>query len=135
MRGCKSCGGSLTKVGTAPFDDKLCFVCYLAKQNNKHIEKIAELEEQLEKKSNALIALQKTAASDISKLKKELSDRESKWAQWNKKDKIELLEQIKDEIDNNSYDNYESECSVVDSYKIWYFVDVLIENLKKEIKQ
>lgn len=49
MKGCKSCGGSLTKVGTAPFDDKLCFVCYLAKQNNKHIEKIDKLENELTK--------------------------------------------------------------------------------------
>ena len=66
MSKCKSCGGSLTKVGTAPLDKKLCFVCYLAKQNNRHIDKINNLEEEIEE-----------LKGENKKLKHKLIDRET----------------------------------------------------------
>lgn len=68
----------------------------------RFVKKVEELKQQLAEK------------------KQELSDRESKWARWNKKDKIELLEKVR------------AEMYCMDGVQVNNYIDNLINELKEK---
>lgn len=57
----------------------------------------------------------------LAEKKQELSDRESKWARWNKKDKIELLEKVR------------AEMYCMDGVQVNNYIDNLINELKEKL--
>lgn len=135
MRGCKSCGGSLTKVGTAPFDNKLCFVCYLAKQNNKHIEKIDKLENELAKTKQEAefyrtthryrFYLAEDKVQDFHITDEMFNTFENKGTQKT----IAKLKEVLGFIDSSEGNHYPA------PYQIKQFINEAIEKLEKEIKK
>ena len=107
----------------------------LAEKNEENLILFSMLYETLEKQGYENIT------STIEQMTNLTLEKQSNWLKENcvkNQDKIsfcvEQLEKVKDEIDNNAYYDYENECNVVESYKLWSFVDVLIEELKKEGK-
>lgn len=135
MRGCKSCGGSLTKVGTAPFDNKLCYVCYLAKQNNKNIDRIEKLEKELEAANNNAefyrtthryrFYLSEDKVQDFTITDEVFNILENKGTE----KAISKLEAILKFIDDSEGNHYPA------PYQIKQFINESIEKLKTEIKK
>ncbi|MBR2385684.1 hypothetical protein IKA92_07415 [bacterium] len=135
MRECKSCGGSLTKVGTAPFDNKLCYVCYLAKQNNKNIDRIEKLEKELEVANNSAefyrtthryrFYLSEDKVQDFHITDEMFNTFENKGTQ----KAIAKLKEVLGFIDSSEGNHYPA------PYQIKQFINEAIEKLEKEIKK